>query len=194
MNLQHEDDYTSYYERVIDWNMYAGKTLDSASMSAQEALIKEELEELFEAFDTDNEEKFYDELADLFVVSAFYNAMQPLPHVSRSCTRDFVEPILGFMEDAPAHHIFGMVLEMMSSVKRHPDEYLLPVLESNDTKFFPASEREAQEEYAREKYARRYKGIYSELIPNTGMAVLKDSKGKILKPSSFKSCEEFKCQ
>lgn len=190
-SIQRVSDYTEYARRVVTWNERAKGVIDfsNEAITNQWRLVEEELEELFEAYDLKRENEFYKELADFFVVLSFYDYLTTRKlHPIRTVDSTDVEVLLASIEDDVADTSYLAML--MNSVKKSPEEYLVPVLDSNDSKFFCIEDADKELALATEKYKNRYKGIAVYDIGD-GLAVMRDSNNKIMKPSTYKEWNEF---
>ena len=196
-NIQKISDYSTYYDRVIRWNERAkGKTVfTDTDLQNQAKFVKEEVEEMFEAYDTRGEDEFYKELADVFVVTSFYDYLKHgREFTPRTVHSDHIELLLSYVGDYIDNNYYGdifyTVITVMNSLIKTPEEYLVPVLDSNDSKFFEEENSNVELEYAKKTYGGRYQGITVHSVGD-GLAVLRDSNDKIIKPSTYKEWSAF---
>lgn len=187
-------DYTFYLLDVIEWNKTAESTGTVAGIEKQFLLVQEEVEELFEAFDAGDVEAFYKELADCFVVSGYAANLKWGVREAKVSFKDDIVYLMSRLEDAvisdPSEGTFRVVLEIMNSVNQDKViKYLNATLRSNWSKFFHR-DAEAEVEWATKTYEGRYEGITAQR-DMYGTYCLKDSRGKILKPSTFKDYKEY---
>lgn len=192
LDLQNTTSYQDFLDDVVLWN----KTCESSypALEKQWELVKEETQELCEAFDSGNIQHFFKELCDSFVVSSYaaylvFNEIEATTYFSDDITY-LIGKLTTAVEEDQVIKAYYTILELMNSVNQEAlGKTMQAVLRSNWSKIFPEEESAAELAFAKAGYAGRYSGIYVQNKP-TG-CVLKDDKNKVLKPSSYKAYEEY---
>ena len=203
----------SWADNVITWNKACGKdcNIPKESKHLQLDLIDEEYKEVVEAMDSPDVEDFIAEVCDLFVVSSFayylYMGTSDIETTPVGCTIDAcLEAIESNIMES--HHLrcYNATINLINIIGI---ENVSPIMEaklsSNWSKlptvldFHPEVgavdlEEAAKKECERleKEYKGRYNGIKSEVITSTQSprVVFKDSKGKVLKPYTYKDWKE----
>jgi len=191
-SVQNITDYSAYLDDVIDWNRTC--EAEPPTLEKQMRLVKEEAAELFEAFDEGNIQNFFKELCDLFVTAGYASVVKYNETTATTCYQDDIEYILSCIEDivfeGNAVRAFDLTLQLMNSVNQEAlHKTMNAVLRSNWSKIFPVGEADDELRFAKVGYLGRYEGIYVQ--HKESGCVLKDKNGKVLKPSSYKSYEEY---
>lgn len=191
---QRKTSYTHFLLDVIEWNKTAESTGTAAGIDKQIMLVREEVEELFEAFDSGDVEGFYKELTDCFVVAGYAANLKWGVREAEVCFCDDLTYLMARLEDAvvsdPTAEAFSIILDIMNSLDQTKViKYLNATLRSNWSKFF-VGDTVAEVGWATKAYEGRYEGITAQK-DMYGTYCLKDSRGKILKPSTFKDYKEY---
>ena len=220
MNIMQEEinKIDDWIMRVSDWNRSCGTDpMNDDMYQSQVNACKEELKELRDkGIGKDDETEIKDGVADVIVTMgylAFLNnkrgqSANPDFNVDLSAFchyNEVIESHLPLLDSMPnriatdtAYYFYKLGQFILGM--RHTEEldrYIEAVLDSNDTKVLKGMEKEAiddQVSIAKEKYGNEFNpdGItYVQTGPDTGVIRANHGNGKILKPSVYKTPQEF---
>lgn len=190
MNLLKRE-YIDAYNRVAQWNFIAGNTShDSSAMSNQILYTLSEIDELRDHQKTvyaDRDVQFtayIDDLADIFVTSAFFNFQMNAFNTCSIYQYDIEErSIFDIPSGLDEHNALRIMcsdwkeFDMISAINK--------VMDSNFTKFVPLKFMGVVAE-SFEKLSDEHGSVY--VVENQGYAVFKrESDNKILKPITYRS-------
>lgn len=199
--FQKSTDFTKFSNMIIDWNAtgrqgkhdFSEKTIDF-----QKKLVKDELDEMMEAFENKDATELLKEMCDVFVVASYWHFLttgkkekpQVLMLPALYDIDYFTQIKYDFETLESPYLVLQDIMILLNSFNADTTSALLEVIDSNYSKFPFTSEiynTDIECKRIEEEFKGRYKGVTVQTFNDH--LIFKSDAGKILKPVTYRDAD-----